>query len=292
MKSGVGFFIGLLILAGLFLPNSSLVAHPTFYRPQLFRNLLDTMLFFMPALGLVTAALLLRSGLNRLTERQAAGPVDAATAQAQPRPAGWAVVVPLVLSLLLLAATLANLYWLTVWDSANDSFSYFLLVVPVLVVFFCGIMLSITLKDRVKSAGFFFVLVLLGLMFAVSALGQRVDFRQLTEARAGKISQAIETYYARAGRYPQDLRQLTPWTMLSIPGPVIINGQVWCYQTGIDNYALGYITRDFWSSPILTGRVYQTQGPVADLAHLCDDEMAALRISYPNYPWNYAMAGE
>jgi hypothetical protein len=34
------------------------------------------------------------------------------------------------------------------------------------------------------------------------------ELRQLTEARAEWTSQAIERYYARESRYPQDLRQL------------------------------------------------------------------------------------
>ena len=81
-------------------------------------------------------------------------------------------------------------------------------------------------------------------MFAVSARAQRVDFRQLKGERTGWTSQAIETYYARKGSYPQDLRQLTPWYVLSLPGPVIIYGQDWCYDGGDDYYRLGTYTEN------------------------------------------------
>ena len=81
-------------------------------------------------------------------------------------------------------------------------------------------------------------------MIAVSARAQSVDFRQLTEERAERASQAIETYCAREGRYPQDLRQLTPGYVLSLPGPVTIYGQDWCFDGGDDYYRLGYVYRE------------------------------------------------
>jgi hypothetical protein len=82
------------------------------------------------------------------------------------------------------------------------------------------------------------------LIVAVSARAQRVDHHQLTGERAGRTSQAIETYYARKGSYPQDLWQLTPWYVLSLPGLVIIYGQDWCYDGGDDYYRLGTYTEN------------------------------------------------
>jgi hypothetical protein len=129
-------------------------------------------------------------------------------------------------------------------------------------------------------------------MIAVSARAQRVDFRQLTEERAERVTQAIETYYAREGHYPQDLRQLTPWYALSLPGPVIIYGQEWCYDGGEDYYRLGYVYREHWSDPRLIGQIYKTKGEVPDLHGMCEEEVVALQKRYPDYPYEYWMDGE
>jgi hypothetical protein len=64
------------------------------------------------------------------------------------------VAVVLVMSALLLARTLHNIYWLTVWDNIDDSLGYLWLIVPVVAVLFSGVMLSITLPSRIKLTGF------------------------------------------------------------------------------------------------------------------------------------------
>ncbi len=192
----------------------------------------------------------------------------------------------------MLAKTLYNLYWLTVWDNTDDPLGYFWLGFPVLAALFSGVMLSITLPGRTKLAGFLYSLLIPALMIAVSARAQSVDFRQLTEERAGRASQAIETYYAREGRYPQDLRQLTPGYVLSLPGPVIIYGQDWCYDGGDDYYRLGYVYREHWSDPRLSGRIYKTKGEAPDLYRMCEEEVVALQKRYPDYPYEYWMEGE
>ncbi len=292
IKYKVGILVGLLVLAGLFMPISSLTAHPNYTQVNSFANVLGTLYFFMPSLALFTAALLLRAAVSHFRnwrEGRKAGDIGP---QPPPQRSGRTAAIFLALSIILLIKTLDSLYWLTVWDSANDSIGFFLLVVPVIAVLFSGLVLLITLPDKSKFAGGLYAALTLALLFAVFTLAQRVDFRQLTEARAGQVSQAIESYHAREGRYPQDLRQLVPWTALSIPGPVIIYGQEWCYQGGADYYRLGAITRDAWFSPILTGRIYAAKGQAPDVSHLCDGEMADLRQSYLDYPWEYSMNSE
>jgi len=150
-----------------------------------------------------------------------------------------------------------------------------------------GVTLSITLSGKMKWTGFLYSLLIPGLMIAVSARAQGVDFRQLTEARAERVTQAIESYYAREGHYPQDLRQLTPRHALWLPGPVIIYGQDWCYDGGDDYYRLGYVDREHWSDPRLIGRIYRTKGDVPDLHGMCEEEVAAIQKRYPNYPYEY-----
>jgi hypothetical protein len=267
----------LLLLPGLSLPasvvNNIFTASP---EPPFELSL-------MPSVALLITALLLYSGLNAYREWQHASVVEDGRSQEQRKRAGRAAAVVFVVGALLLAKTLHHLYWFTVWDNTYDSIGYLLLLVPVLAALLSGVTLSITLSGRTKLAGFLYSLLIPALMIAVSARAQRVDFRQLTEERAGRASQAIETYYAREGSYPQDLRELIPWYVLSLPGPVIIYGQDWCYDGGDDYYRLGYVYREHWSDPRLTGRIYKTIGETPDLHRICDEEIAALRKRYPQH---------
>ncbi len=114
------------------------------------------------------------------------------------------------------------------------------------------------------------------MMIAVSARAQQVDFRQLTEVRAEWVSQLVEVYYAREGRYPQNLRQVKPWYAASLPGPFIMYGQDWCYAAGGDYYLLGYVYREHWSSPELIRRTYKTAGEPPDPEGICAEEIEAL----------------
>jgi len=286
----VWIYAGLFTLAGLVLPTSMLVESCSGRRQ--FEPLLATTLFMMPFMALVIAALLLYSGLNFYKEWQNAGAVEGVGSQAQRKHAGRAVVVVLVLSTLLLARTLHNIYWLTIWDTTYDSIGYYWLAIPILAVLFSSVVLTIILPGRTKLAGCLYLLLISALMISVSARAQRVDFRQLTEERAERASQAIESYYAREGRYPQDLRQLTPWYSLSLPRPVIIYGQDWCYDGGNDYYRLGYVYREHWSDPRLIGRIYKTKGEAPDLYRMCEEKVVALQKRYPDYPYEYWMDGE
>lgn len=293
---GVWIAAGLLILAGQFLPDSILVDIFSDFQSELqsepFGTPLAFTLFLMLSMALVVVALLLYSGLDLHQAWQNAGVGDAGGSSAQARHAGRVAVVVFVFGALLLANTLHSLYWLTVWDNTYDSLGYLWLMVPGVAVLFSGVMLSITLPGKTKLAGLLYALLIPALMIAVSARAQRVDFRQLTEARAERVRQVIETYYAREGRYPRELRQLTPWYVPALPGPVIIYGQDWCYEGGDDYYRLGYVYREHWSDPRLSGRIYRRKGEVPDLGGLCEEEVIAIQERYPNYPYEYWVGRE
>ena len=292
MRNWVRIFTGILILAGLFLPTSSNVANQSLKLPGPFQTLLATTLFLMPALALVSAALLLYSGIIWYQSWREAGNAEDERSRSLRRQTGWAAAVQLGLSALLLTKTFHTLYWLTIWDNTYDPLGYLLVVVPILAVLFSGIMLSIKLTGRAKLAGALYAMFIPAFMIAVSTCAQSVDFRQQTEERAGKVSQAIDRYYSREGSYPQNLLQLIPRYAISLPEPVIIFGQGWCYQGGVDYYRLGYIYRDHWSSPILIGKIYKTKGQAPNPLQLCDAEIDALRNRYPDDPWDYRTDGE
>ena len=264
-------YAGLFILAGLFLPAS--VLSEDFPDDQ-------STLFLILSAALVIAAFLLHSGLHLYRQLQNAGAVEGRGSQPQRKFAGRTATVVLVLSALLLTKALYNLYWSTVWDNTTDSLGYFWLVFPVAAALYSGAVISITLPGGTKLAGLLYALLIPALMIAVSTGAQSVDFFQLTEDRAGQVSQAIEAYYARKGSYPQDLRQLTPGYVLSLPGPVLLFGQDWCYEGGSDYYRLGAVYREHWSNPFITARVYASAGNPPEPSEICGKELSETRSQY------------
>ena len=158
--------------------------------------------------------------------------------------------------------------------------------IPVMAVIFSSFLLFFVLLYRTKPAGFLYLLLIPALI-AISARAQQVDFRQLTEERAKHVSQLIENHHDRVGRYPENLRELTPWYAFPLPGPVIIYGEDWCYDGSVDYFRLGYIYREHWSSPNLIGQIYKSKGEIPDLHPMCEEEAAALMKRYPNSFWTF-----
>lgn len=282
VSHSVWIYAGLLILAALFLPASTIVDIFPARLSQPFGSLMALTLLLILSIVLVVAALLLYSGLNLLKKWRNAGMGEDGGSPAQRNHTGMASVVVLVLGALLLAKAIHNFYGFMVWDTTYDPLGNLWLPFPALAVLFSSAFLFSLLPGRRKLAGFLYLLLIPALI-AVSARAQKVDFHQLTEARAARVSQAIEAYYAREGRYPQALRQLPPWYVLSLPGPVIIYGQAWCYDGGEDYYRLGYVDRGHWSDPLLTGQIYATKGEAPDLPAMCDEAIAALEKRYPSF---------
>lgn len=246
-------FTGLILLAPLLIPTS-----------LLFSNL-TTAAFFLIPLALVNAAFLLYSGLSlRSSEPQAR------------------IVIPVFfVGILLIIRTLFKIYDLTVWDNTYDSLKYILLFAPMLAVLLSGLTLLIALPSKTKLAGIAYLLLVPALMIWVSTLAQRVDFRAVTSQRADRVVQAIESFYAREGHYPASLSELTPRFVLSLPEPIIIYGQTWCYESGDGYYRLGYVDREHWSDPRMIGRIFKTEGQPAQQSLMCEAEIATLQQADP-----------
>jgi hypothetical protein len=269
------FLVGVLLLLGLFLPASTFTRIFPASGPEPLASPEAITLISIISLALIVTALLLYSGLIFYKERQNAAAVGVGGTRALRRSAIWMGV-----ALVLGAKALQNFYWFMVWDTTVDSLGILWLFFPFIATIYLGVILYILLPSRHKWTGFGYSLLIVALLLTVYSRLQRVDFHQLTEERAGQVSQAIESYYAREGRYPQDLRKLFPRDALSLPGPVIIYGQGWCYDGGDGYYRLGYVYRDNWSDPRLIGRIYKTGGAVPDLPPMCAQEVAALQTRF------------
>jgi hypothetical protein len=114
----------------------------------------------------------------------------------------------------------------------------------------------------------------------------------LTEARAARTIEAVEAYYSQEGHYPESLGQLTPRYILSVPQPVIIYGQKWCYEGGPNYYRLGYVNREHWSAPYLIGTLHKAAGDVPDIQPLCREAVTKIQEQHPNFPYEYWTANE
>jgi hypothetical protein len=249
---------------------------------------LAIMLLVIFSFALIVAALLLNAGLSLYIASQETNPVQNGD---QKMNAGWIAAANLFLSMLLLAGALYKFYWFMIWDSTGDGLGYLWLPIPALAVLCATTLLLIALPEEIKLAAFSFLL-LIPAMVAITVFTQNVDFRQLTEERAERVSQAIERYFSRNEHYPRHLQDLTPWYMLGIPDPVIIYGQQWCYDAGEDYYRLGYVYRQHWSDPRLIGKIHKTGGESPDLPPTCEAEFIALQQSHPDYPYEYWVEGE
>jgi hypothetical protein len=266
---------GLLLLAGILVPI--IVLLDNFENPGgLFGNIFQVGVTLLPFLALIMAAVLLYAD-NDL--KGAAKTIDAAAHPASlttPKNQGKLALACFVLSGVLVLKTLQNLYWLTVWDNTTDSLGYIWIALPVLMAFFSGFLLFFNLRRQAVWVGLGYLVLIPGLLVAVSTRAQQVDYRQLTESNAERVSQRVEAFYARQGRYPQELRQVKSWYAASLPDPFIMYGQDWCYLAGEDYYQLGYVDREHWSSPELIRRLYKSSGEAPETEAICAEEISAL----------------
>jgi hypothetical protein len=265
---------GLVILVGLLYPTSGLMGG--------LPSPIGFAIFLLPEAALFVSGMLVASAVRVHFPSQEA---DLSSGMTAPQARGHdarGFVTLLVLAGLLLAKTLHSLYWLTMWDNTNDALGYFWLAAPVIAVWATGIVMSMSLSGRRKLAGGYAVLVV-ALLIGVSTRAQSVDFRALTEDRASRVVAAIEAYRARRGAYPASLDELTPGYVLTLPGPMILYGEAWCYDSGEGYYRLGYVNREHWSDPRLAGRLVGADGDAGEPSTLCATEIAALKARYPNW---------
>jgi hypothetical protein len=273
---------GILTLLTLFVPSAMLAEHPPGI-PESVRQVLTIGLIAVLVLAPVVGGLLLNSALHQLIPAFYYGASVDGMNLAGNKQSNGKVKLLLFLSSLIIIKLLHNIYWLMVWDGASDSLSYLWLFIPLFGVIFAALHLLINMPARYKMAGIAYTLLVPILLVVVATLGQQVDFRDLTESRAERVTQAIERYYASEGRYPQSLSELTPWPVFSNPGPVIIYGQGWCYQGSSETFQLGYVDREHWSSPYLFSHLYSQKGPFLESTDLCADQIQLLIAQKPGF---------
>ena len=162
------------------------------------------------------------------------------------------VFFPLLLTLVGLQIMLAS-----IWDIATDGLvGGFLVFVVNISVLGSGALLAWFLPRWWKLASIGFIVVAMAAASWGNYFGTYVPYGKwgqlphiMTEARAKMINEALQRYHTTTGSYPAALADLTPRYLVYLPTPYIIPGQTWCYESGADYYRLGYINRDYFSSP-------------------------------------------
>ena len=185
------------------------------------------------------------------------------------------LIVPILLLLAWQAATASA------WDVATDGLGgIFMLQLSCVFGVAAAIHQSWKLPPKRSSLLFGFALLILVMVLGANSFGTfgfdgewaNVPHAR-TERRAEKINQAILRFYQERGQYPQALTDLTPVYLLYLPTPFIIPHQDWCYQAGSDYYRLGYVYRDYFSTPASV-KVFAAAGQPPDPFWACDAEAA------------------
>lgn len=289
VTAAVWLAIGSIILVAMSLPAPTFLAifpwrgDVPFAYPEGFSQ------FFITSTGLVAGAVLISKGVGHFRQR------DSGEGEGSPANSNQAVFLSagaLMLGLALVLTALHRVYWLMLWDTTYDSIGFFVLTFPILAALISGALLTAILSGRWRAIGPAYSLMVIFLMAVLYLVAQSRDYRLITEAHANRVHDAIERYHSHNGRYPEKLGQLIPRYALYLPGPLIIFGQDWCYEGGPDYYRLGYVFREHWSDPRLSGSVYQRSQDFPLSEPICGSEIAALQAQYSEYPFVRVLSEE
>ena len=258
------------LLAGIFMlkfTELSASLGPTL--PGWLRVLFALFFFLAPAWLVIMPALLMKRGIQNLQEQPSTD-----------RRLFRNVLFFFVPAILMLACLTYALVWGGIWDQTMDmGYGFMLMPVAGFLSIVAGMVMIITSRGISRGAGFMFLLLVPFVVFQSYELGQKIPHQTLTDDRARKIASALQAYHQREGEYPENLQALVPRDLLYIPQPVILMGEHWCYQGGVNQYALAAFYREFFSSPVSL-RVYQSAGKLSADSPPCRDQLAEMKKKY------------
>lgn len=232
-----------------------------------------SILGFVPILVVALSALLFTLGIQRLPAIQVEPPKSTIRA--------WLpAFLRIGLAILLVASLAYIILWGSIWDQTHDGmYGIFLSIFCSLVSIGAGVLMVFTLSGRQRLASLIFLIVVPVLLFQGFNLGWRISNLEVTAGRAARIQRAVEHFYEREYSYPTVLDELTPRDLLWTPGPVILQGEGWCYQGGKHYYRLGAFYRDFFSSP-LSLKIYARAGLPPEAVWECEARLPEMKARY------------
>ncbi len=192
--------------------------------------------------------------------------------------ARWIRLVFRLLPIIILILGFAYLIYLaSIWDHTSDGLAGVFFTQPAgITAVAAGMMLASQARGWKRLGGLIFAVLVPLVLTGSFNLGWGVSYHEITENRAARIQQALESYHARSGTYPASLDELTPRELLWLPRPVILRGQDWCYEGGTDYYQLGAVYREYFSLP-LEERIYASAGQPPSKEWACTTLLAELK---------------
>ena len=232
-----------------------------------------SLLGFVPLIVVALSASLFTSGIKRIPAARGDHPRSAFRA--------WSpTFLRFGLAILLLAGLIYTILWGSIWDRPSDGMMGILLsVFCSLVSIAAGVLMAFTLSGKQRIASLVFLIVVPLLLFQGYNLGWQISNLEITAGRATRIQRAVEHFYEREERYPETLDELTPRDLLWIPGPVILQGEGWCYQSGRYYYRLGAFYRDFIGLP-LSLKIYAQVGLPPAAGWECEARLPEMKDRY------------
>lgn len=251
---------GLLALGGLLLTHYFL-SHPL--REMVFPYAGIFLFLGAPLLGVAAPAILMANGLHHWADSGAAG--------------RRGLFMSLALALLTLALVGLYVFWGSVWDQTMD-LGFGFLAVPFVTgtAVAAGMAMSVVLEGKQRLVGLAFMLLLPLLFYQLHALGLNAPYHAYNEQRAARIAAALDDFYEREGHYPETLTSLVPRDLLSVPQPILLHGEQWCYQGGTDFYRLTAFYQQHWAS-LISLKIYATQGEFPPGEWVCETMLADVK---------------
>lgn len=278
VSDGLAVVLSLLALLSLIWLNRLIAASPSVVYPSWFQVFRPVMGFALPGIVVTLAAVLVISGMKQLPFRPAEAPGSGGKS--------WLpALLRFGLAALLVAGLAYTILWASIWDQTSDGLAGIWFTMQAsLVAIGAGVLITFVLRGRQALAAAVFLLGVPLILILSFSWGWKISNVQVTAGRAARIQRAVERFYAREHWYPASLGELTPQDLLWIPGPVILQGEGWCYQGGADFYRLGTFYRDFFSLP-LSLRIYAQAGTPPETGWECADRLAEMKARYDPPPF-------
>jgi hypothetical protein len=275
-SDGLAVILSLIVVLLLGWINRSMAAGPS-DAPQWIPAFAFVMLYALPGMTVALAAVLVILGLKQL----APYPAESFGSNA---PSWSRAILRFGLASLLLVGLAYTILWGSVWDQTGDGLTgIWFTTQAILVSIGAGVLITFLLKGRQVLVAAVFLLGVPVIMILAFSLGLRISNLEITAARAARLQRAVERFHGRYGWYPGSLDELTPRDLLWIPGPVILQGEAWCYQGDQNYYRLGAFYREFFSLPLLL-KVYAQAGMPPETGWECGDRLAEMKARYDLLP--------
>jgi MFS family permease len=173
-----------------------------------------------------------------------------------------------------------NAFWASAQSRLIEDNFPFQTILPILF----GALLALFLPGWRRLAGALYGVLAPALLAAAFVVGWSISNTSVTAGRAGRIENALASYYQQNGRYPELLEQLTPgYLLFNLPAAGNNLERSWCYESGPQAYRLGYVAVKFrvpYRMPDVSVAIIQQVGSLSNASWDCDSKAQAVKAIY------------